>query len=35
MGAIAVVEPGGRLAGVVTMSRVRQAIAAVASQRPL
>ena len=35
MGAIAVVEPGGRLAGVVTMARVRQAIAAVASQRPL
>src|SRR5213075_1260585 len=27
MGAIAVVEPGGRLAGVVTMARVRQAIA--------
>jgi Zn-dependent protease/CBS domain-containing protein len=35
MGAIAVVEPGGRLAGVVTVARVRQAIAAVASQRPL
>jgi CBS domain-containing protein len=35
MGAIAVVEPGGRLAGVVTAARVRQAIAAVASQRPL
>jgi Zn-dependent protease/CBS domain-containing protein len=35
MGAIAVVEPGGRLAGVVTIARVRQAIAAVASQRPL
>jgi Zn-dependent protease/CBS domain-containing protein len=35
MGAIAIVEPGGRLAGVVTMARVRQAIAAVASQRPL
>ena len=35
VGAIAVVEPGGRLAGVVTMARVRQAIAAVASQRPL
>lgn len=35
MGAIAVVEPGGRLAGVVTMARVRQAIVAVASQRPL
>jgi Zn-dependent protease/CBS domain-containing protein len=35
IGAIAVVEPGGRLAGVVTVARVRQAIAAVASQRPL
>jgi Zn-dependent protease/CBS domain-containing protein len=35
IGAIAVVEPGGRLAGVVTAARVRQAIAAVASQRPL
>jgi Zn-dependent protease/CBS domain-containing protein len=35
VGAIAVVEPGGRLAGVVTAARVRQAIAAVASQRPL
>jgi Zn-dependent protease/CBS domain-containing protein len=35
MGAVVVVEPGGRLAGVVTAARVRQAIAAVASQRPL
>jgi Zn-dependent protease/CBS domain-containing protein len=35
VGAIAVVEASGRLAGVVTMARVRQAIAAVASQRPL
>jgi Zn-dependent protease/CBS domain-containing protein len=35
LGAIAIVEPGGRLAGVVTMARVRQAVAAVASRRPL